>query len=147
MCIRDRQKEIQVKNQQNHKKDQHTNSKKHRKTLAKTSDEEEFSDIEEVDADTTDEFCLFDGDQTEARKALDQLESPIKEKDEFQIFKDIVVNMKMQNQAALFELFEQLPEDKKVYLRELLAKQRVILNMKNNTSVVRKIVSITCKKR
>lgn len=73
---------------------------------------------------------------------LDLFESGLSTEDEFKFFKEAVYTLQGIDEASLMTLMEQLPANKKDYLREVFNSQRIVVKNKSGKAATeaRKIV-------
>lgn len=86
--------------------------------------------------------------QFEAKNILENLNTKIKQIDEFEHFKSSICELKHKSQDKFFNLVGCLPENKQAYFKEILSSHRIVLNPeRSEKTIVRKIVKTKKTKR
>ena len=82
---------------------------------------------EEIDDEDDDEENDYDDEIGDVTITLENLKSPIKELDEFQTLKQVLLNIRSQN-PFLLNIVNSLPQDKIRDINEILMSERVLIN-------------------
>lgn len=68
------------------------------------------------------------------------METELKQKDEFALFKDYLNMLRINNEATIIELVNRLPHKKREFLNDILQTHRIIVDQKEGRTATRKII-------
>jgi hypothetical protein len=77
---------------------------------------------------------------------LEMLLSPVKDEDEFNYFRQVIITAKQTDEVGLRGIVARLTDAKQKYLRHVLNNQRVVVNPREKKTEARRIVTVKSRK-